>query len=456
MFVAYLALLVWAPIPLGSNRPWSMAVLEAGALLLASAWLLRVLLSDQPLPSMLTSARPVLVVLALWVSYVWAQLIPLPMDLLEMLSPRAAAAYLEAARPAERAFAPISLDTHATLDAACRTTAFAAFFVLSLVLLTTRRRIRAAAITLVVSGLLQATYGAGFASIGDARIVTGTFVNQNHFGAYLVMCLSVGIGLLIASLSGAQHASWSEFFRSLLLWAINSRLALRLALMVMVIALVMTRSRMGNSSFFISLLVAGVIGLVLSKYATRSTVLLLASLIAIDLLIVGTYFGAEQVVQRLASSTSETEDRDEVAGYAISMWKDYPAFGSGLGSFVSVFPRYSGEGTIGTYTHAHNDYVEFAAEAGLVGLALIGIVVLLSFLAALRAQALRHDPLMRGISFGAIMSIIAMMMHSAVDFSLQIPANALTFMLILAFAWIARFHKHNGARHMPSTEKLPS
>jgi O-antigen ligase len=174
-------------------------------------------------------------------------------------------------------------------------------------------------------------------------------------------------------------------------------------------------------------------------------VILLASLVAIDLLVVGTYFGAERVVQRVAASSTETEDRDEVAGYAWDMWKDFPVFGSGLGSFVTVFPRYSGEATLGTYTHAHNDYAEFAAETGVIGLALLGLMVLLSLVAALRAQHLRRDPLMRGLSFGAMMSIVALMMHSAVDFNLQIPANALTFMLVLAFAWVARLHESNGS-----------
>ena len=57
--------------------------------------------------------------------------------------------------------------------------------------------------------------------------------------------------------------------------------------------------------------------------------------------------------------------------------------------------------------------------------------------AALVAQFRRHDPLMRGMSFAAIMSVTAILIHSTVDFNLQIPANAATFMLLLALAWIS-------------------
>ena len=44
---------------------------------------------------------------------------------------------------------------------------------------------------------------------------------------------------------------------------------------------------------------------------------------------------------------------------------------------------------------------------------------------------------MRGISFGAIMGIMALLIHSTVDFNLQIPANAFAFMVLLAYGWIA-------------------
>jgi len=45
--------------------------------------------------------------------------------------------------------------------------------------------------------------------------------------------------------------------------------------------------------------------------------------------------------------------------------------------------------------------------------------------------------LMRGIAFAAIMGIIAILIHSTVDFNLQIPSNAMMFMILLAMAWLA-------------------
>ena len=440
IFISYLALLVWAPVPLGSNRSWVWPLLALWVLALALAWLAGRLRGKHSIPAILDDARPMLWCGLLWLVYVWLQLVPLPIGILKMLSPEAARWHLAAAAPELIGAAPLSLDPYATLEAACKSTAYIVFFALSLILLRDRDRIRFTAYALIASGVFQALYGALISLQSSGEQASGTFVNRNHYAAYLVLCLSVGIGVLIASLSGAKNKSWGHFFRDLMQWVITPKMALRLGLVVMVIALVLTRSRMGNSSFFISLLVAGVVGLLLAKRATKSMVILLVSLIAVDVFIVGTYFGTQRVVERIAQTTAETEDRGAVAGYALHMWKDYPVFGSGLGSFPVVFPRYSAERTQVSYTHAHNDYLELGAETGVIGLALLGLMVLMSFVAALRAQYLRRDPLMRGLSFASMMGILALMIHSSVDFNLQIPANALTFMLLLAFAWISRYH----------------
>lgn len=440
IFVHYLILLVWAPVPLGSNRSWAWALLALWVFALALAWLAGRIRGTHAHSEILHHAWPMLGCGLLWLGYVWLQLVPLPVGILKILSPEAARWHIAAAAPATLVAAPLTLDRYATLEAACKSTAYLTFFALSLILLHDRRRIRIAAYALIASGVLQALYGALVSLQSPGEVATGTFANRNHYAAYLAMCLAVGIGVLIASLSGEQNRSWGRFFRNLMQWVITPKMGLRLGLVVMVVALVLTRSRMGNSSFFISLLVTGVIGLLLAKRATKSMIVLLVSLIAVDVFIVGTYFGTQRVVERIAQTTAETEDRDEVAIYAIGMWKDYPVFGSGLGSFPVVFPRYSAEGTLVSYTHAHNDYLEFGAETGAVGLSLLGLMVLMSFAVALRAQYLRRDPLMRGLSFAAMMGILALMIHSFVDFNLQIPANALTFMLLLAFAWISLYH----------------
>jgi O-antigen ligase len=440
LFAGFLGLILWAPIPLGSNRPWGWAILELWVFALAAWWLVEFARGRVELPSAFRRAWPALLCLALWLAYVWLQLLPLPPEWLAFLSPEAARWHADAAWPAQHVWAPLSLDQYATREGALKTAAYVGFFALTLALLDRQERIVATGATLVISGFLQAMYG-GLTALagGPGDVAEGSFVNRNHFAGYLEMCLSMGLGLLVGSLTGESARSWRQFLRNTLAWILSPRMQLRLALVIMVIALVLSRSRMGNSAFFISMLVTGVIALVLSRHATRSMLVLITTLVIIDIALVGAYFGVERVVERI-EQTQIQDERTEVV-QALEVWRDYPVFGSGLGSFRVVFPRYRGEGLSELPTHAHNDYVEFASEAGVVGIALLGLLVLMSLGAALRAQAVRHDPLMRGISFGAMMGIIALMIHSTVDFNLQIPANALTFMLLLAFAWISLHHR---------------
>jgi len=342
----------------------------------------------------------------------------------------------------------LSLDPHATTVGWFKSLAYVFIFILSLLLIHSRRRLMQLAYVVIYSGLFQAVYGSLMTLSGlgygffiqnpfALNVTTGTFINRNHLAGYLVMALSVGIGMMIASLDTESDYTAKQRIRYYLKLILSTKLRLRLYLAIMVIALVLTHSRMGNTSFFVSLIIAGGIGLILSRHATRGTIILLISLIAIDVLIVGTWFGLEKVVERIEETTLVRETRDEVDIYVYQQWKDYRWTGSGLGSFYSVFPKYKKEDVRGYYDHTHNDYLEFASDTGVIGVTLLGLIVAMSIYAALMAQYRRRDPLMRGISFAAIMSICAMLIHSTVDFNLQIPANAATFMLILSMAWIS-------------------
>jgi len=72
-------------------------------------------------------------------------------------------------------------------------------------------------------------------------------------------------------------------------------------------------------------------------------------------------------------------------------------------------------------------------------LAILGVFVLLCVAAALRAQWQRRDPLMRGMSFACIMGVTAILIHSWVDFNLQIPANAALFMVLCSLGWLSLY-----------------
>jgi tetratricopeptide (TPR) repeat protein len=126
-----------------------------------------------------------------------------------------------------------------------------------------------------------------------------------------------------------------------------------------------------------------------------------------------------------------------------------------------VFPRYQDQEVNGYVDHAHNDYLEFGVETGMIGLLILGSIVLICLGIALLAQYKRRDSLCRGIAFSVVMGITAILIHSSVDFNLQIPANAATFIVILAMAWIAyglpaQKYKHQHKKYRKRDKKVAS
>lgn len=459
IFYGLSLLLAWAPLPLGSNRTWAWAILVVGGCLLAMAWLAGYLLGRFRLTDAFRRARWALAAGVLWLLYLGLQFTPLPADWIRILSPRAHEAHALAAGVLGHPLADtltLSVDPHATRDFWFKSLAYGCMFCLTLLLVDSPRRLELLLKTLVVCGTLQALYASVMVLSGleygffikkfvGQGTATGTFVNRNHLAGYLNLCLAAGIGLMISKLGGEAIHNWRQRLRSIVRLLLGEKTRLRLYLIVMVIGLVMTRSRMGNTAFFAGTFIVGAIGLLLMRNAPRSTLLFLASVVVLDLLIVGTWFGVDQVAKRIqqtevttnVDNPLPTEHRDEVDRQTVIYAKDFWLTGSGAGSYYVTFPAYSGNGVAGFYDHAHNDYLQLWAETGVIGLGLCALIVALATWQALQSLRRRNDPLMRGAAFGVALAICWLAIHSTVDFNMQIPANALTMTVMLALAWVA-------------------
>jgi len=410
-FWAWAVLMVWAPIPLGSNRPWAWALLEMGILLLAALWLIAVAMGRMTIPVTLQRSKWFLLLLMIWLSYQALYMLPMPVKWVAWISPEAAAMHVLAeslnAGTAD-SWRTLAVDAHAAMVSWLKSLCYVLGFVMTLAVITTRQRAQQFAYTLVLSAMVMAVFGIlmhlaeinidWFGTlIAHGAEASATFANRNHFAGYLEMILAIGIGLLIAGLKEYRAQTWKQFFRHFIEWILSAKMRLRLMLCVMVIALVATHSRMGNTGFFSSLMIAGVIGIALARHAARGTVILLVSLIVIDLFIVGSWFGVDKLAQRLEQTTmTDIEVRQDPSVYALKIIQDYPAVGSGPGSFYTVFPRYRGPDVAALFEYAHNDYAQFAVESGVAGLGLLGLMVAWSLAVALRAQQNDKHRLIRG------------------------------------------------------------
>jgi O-antigen ligase len=457
VFFGLLALLVWAPLPLGSNRVWAMGLLVLAAVLLllgtVVAW--RNQLSSAQ--ARLYLFRWPLGLLAAMVLLAWLQTVWLPAAWVQVLSPNAAAAQM----PSE--WMTLSVDMFQSRIMAALCFVYGVVFLVTVLVVRDGLRLERLAQVLVWSGVLQAVLGAAlysikaqytifFNDVSHGRLL-GSFINPNHMAGYLCMCLSVGIGLMLARLGHqtASHKDWRARVLAVIEFVLSDKMRLRLLLVIMVIALVLTRSRMGNTAFFAAMLVVGLVAVVLARKTAPQTVALIASLVIIDIFVVGTWIGLEKVVERIqetevsasAGGKSESiEVRSQPARDALPIVSDFPVFGTGGGSFYNVFMGYRQLDYGGLFVnYAHNDYIQIAVEYGLVGLSILGMLVALTLVTVLRVMARRRSSLPRGIAFGVAMSIVALLIHSTVDFNLQIPANALTIVVVLAMGWLSHTMK---------------
>lgn len=434
-----LAFLIWLPLPLGSNVDWAIGLLVLLIAALGGCWaLLRLVDPNAPTrqAQTLKAGLPLLGLLLatqLWVATQW--------------------------------LAGLTVDTGATFQYLMLGLSYSLLFLLIVSLFHTRKRLTWLLATLVVSGTLQAFWGSLMTLSGvewllvgpkDSYlgVATGTFVNRNHLAGYLEMTLACGIGLLLA-LRDDRPFSWLNLLELLM----GPKARLRLALVVMVIALVMTHSRMGNVAFFASLLLVGGLFVLVEKQNRIRNSLILVSLVLIDILVISQYFGLERLKDRLVNTRlndvvvdgevvqQANEVRDNVFGYAIPLLKERPLIGQGAGSFEAVFPKYPGDDIRLHFDHAHNDYLQFAIEYGLVGLLPLAVFVMFALWLALRALFRRQSVYRSGVGFAAAMGIISLLIHSASDFNLQIPANAATLVALCAIAVLAGSHHKQRRQH---------
>ena len=450
-FFCLLILLFWLPIPLASNRPWAWGLMNMSSYLLL---LSTVFVYGEHARQYLKNYRVPLSLLAVFTALSAMQVVPLPLWLLQYISPEAAAIHDIAVASIEQSYvvsgyATISIDPAQSTISLFKTLSYASLFTCTLLLCSSIERIRITLLSITFIGVFQATYGtlevllasgnSLIFSLPVSGVATGTFVYKNHYANYLMLCLSMGVGYLVSTLLlKTPTFQTNHKLRNILETLLNGKALVRIALAIMVIALVMSRSRMGNTAFFVSMSIVGLLSLFLIKKRTKGLSFLIVSMFIIDMFILSAWFGLDKVKTRLEQTTLSQETRDEVIRDSLPILQDFAFTGSGMGSFYGIFPKYQGDDINLFYDHAHNDYLQFAIEAGIPSTLLLFLLPILATICCIKSIKRRRNPVMKGAAFGCLMAIIGMAIHMSVDFPLQAPANTALFMVLLALGFITQ------------------
>lgn len=451
-------LAVATPWPFGSVQPLAVRLVAGGALFAAALSLaVGAVRGGVALP-----AVPLLPAASLG-ALVLFHLVPLAPALHAALAPGSSTYWRpvppEAAVVLGSGARPIALDGPAAGLALLLATGLVSLAVLAAPALARDERVRLAATLVTLNGLALAVYGIyartrfGNLIYGTIAVPTvspfGPFVSKNHYAGYVGLAALVGLGLA-AGWVGRERPD-----RAVRQWVGSrgaSRAALALvAVLAMVLAVLVSLSRGG----VVALLAGAATFLLLQRRlaggrptGARRRVPLAAGL-AVLAVIVLVAVAPSEVRERLVSLASG--DADSSGSFRLDTWRATlalvarsPAVGHGLGSFPDAFaPRKRAHGAE-RVEHAENDYLELAAETGLVGLllALLGLGFLVA--RAWRGLPALREPFARGAALAGLAGLAALAVHSLVDFSVRIPSNAALAALLVAAAAAAA-----GVRRVP-------
>jgi O-antigen ligase len=135
----------------------------------------------------------------------------------------------------------------------------------------------------------------------------------------------------------------------------------------------------------------------------------------------------EPLYSRFAKiSTEFTAERARLVLYK-DTWRiflHFPVVGTGVGTFMQIFPIYRTFFANDVYRYAHNDYLQLLSEMGLAA-----FIILIAFfkevLGRLRHLITRPTGRILLIQIAAFCSLLSIGLHSTTDFGIQIPAIAI-------------------------------
>ncbi|MCB0322664.1 MAG: O-antigen ligase family protein [Bdellovibrionales bacterium] len=145
----------------------------------------------------------------------------------------------------------------------------------------------------------------------------------------------------------------------------------------------------------------------------------------------GRHLAQQRLEYGLASGIDE--NRFLLAETTLDVIRNYPLFGVGLGAWHSAAARYiPPELAAWKLDYAHNEYLQFIAEMGLVGAFFIVSALVAIASSSISALRLPLQPTERIEIVGSGVALLLPLLHSLVDFPFHLPATALLSVLVLS------------------------
>jgi O-antigen ligase len=250
--------------------------------------------------------------------------------------------------------------------------------------------------------------------------IFGPYVNRNHYAGLMELWTPLAIALALRP-ENTMARRW--------MWCGMA--------VVMGGSVLLSGSRGGTIA-----LVAEIAVLTLAASAMHGGRKALAGMTIALLLVGGVVWSLDQgkVLDRFVASLNTNNTlQEEAAAHRIGAWKgtwtlfeQHWAIGSGLETFEPLFPAIRPFASDKIWTHAHNDWLQFLAETGVVGAALVLWMLLAGGHQAWRNLKENKDTATGAILMGMTAGCLGLMIHGWLDFNFHVPANAANFAVLAA------------------------
>jgi len=392
------AVLMFGPLAFGAVEPWSIFLVQLGAAALLVGWSIQQALQNQML------LRP---------NRLFAPMLAFGALILAQLLFRRSAY------------------THETVNGALLYVAYGSLCFLVSQVMVRKEHVTFLAAAVAIYGMAIACFAVLQSAASNGRLywmreatkggwIYGPYVNHNHYAGLMEMLVPVPLVISLNKTVDPRQRAYAA-----------------VAAAIMAGTIFLSGSRGGMVALLAEMALLAVLLIKQEKGARTALIAGLFSLIMLALLV---WLGGSELTHRIATMSSASHNdisnsmRMSLNRDGFRMFLKRPLLGWGLGTFPVAYPQFRTFYTNFFVNEAHDDYVQLLVEMGALGFAVMIWYLAIVFRSSLKKMANWTTDINGAVAAACLLGVSGILVHSLVDFNLQIPANAALFYVLCTLA----------------------
>ena len=436
-------LFIFTPLAFGTTEPWSYATMEMATAIALLFFFISVLKNKNALYQV-----PGITPLCLFLFFILFQLLPLPPFVVEFISPDIFKIHHSTNLITNtESWMQLTVYPKVTISEFFRYSTYVMFYILTIQLLIKKEILQTTVFAITIFGGLLAfssilqfylteDMALWFRHVPDNSLVTGPYVNHNHYAGLMEMIFPIVLGLFLFYRPKIGNSTLIKGIAQIFSQEkANIHLLIGASALLIIVSIFVSLSRGAMISSCLSLILFTIF--LLKRKISKGNTLLIIGVIIVTALSIG-WFGWDQILERFASLKNS---QGVIYEYRLDFWKDtkdiishYPVTGSGMGTYSHIYPLHRSLVSERFLTHAHNDYLELLTEGGVIAFSLTAWFLATLFFKTYTMFSKRRDAFSIYLYMGSITALVSILFHSFIDFNMHIGANGLWFFFVAGIA----------------------